>query len=74
MAQIKKGQHCLHYKPNKLDIEDKESPGPRSEDEYIALSNFSFQNNTQLSDDAGLVNGWLVFKIPQIPLHFAKFH
>lgn len=74
MAKIKKGQHYLHYKFNKLNVNGKESLRLKSVDKHITLLKFSFKNNMQLPDDSSSVNSLLVFKISQILLYFAVFH
>lgn len=74
MTQIKKGQYYLHYKPDKLNTEDKESLRLKSVDKHTTHLNFSLQNNMQLPDDSSPVKSLLVFKIRQVPLPFAKFH
>lgn len=74
MTQVKKGQYYMHYKPNKLNTEDKECLRLKSVDKHTTHLNFSLQNNTQLPDDPSPVKSLLVFKIPQAPLPFAKFH
>lgn len=51
MTQIKKGQYYMHYKPNKLNTEDKECLRLKSVDKHTTHLNFSLQNITQLPND-----------------------